>query len=500
MQEQLRKLKEILADISNLSRSAAVLGWDQQTYMPPAAAESRGNQLALLGKLTQEMATSPELGKILDKLKEFLPNLDPDSDEARLISVSSKDYDKSTRVPVDFVVEQAKVTSLAQQAWIDSRQQSDFKIFLPHLEKVVELRRRYAGFFPEVEHPYDALLDDFEPGMKTSEVKRIFNNMRPKQVELIKLISNKPQVDNSFLFQAFDEKKQWDFGVDVITKFGYDWNRGRQDKAHHPFTTGFGLDDVRITTRVDPNFFNTMLFGTMHECGHALYNLGIGRNLDYTGLDGGASLAVHESQSRMWENLVGRSLPFWEFFYPRLQEIFPSQLGNISLDNFYKGINKVQPSYIRVEADEATYNLHIMLRLELEIEMIEGVVAIKDLPDLWNTRMEDYLGVTPPNDAQGVLQDIHWSFGGLGYFSTYALGNLISVQLWEKINQDIPNLTDKIRQGEFSDLLTWLIKNIHQHGRKFEPQELVQKITGSTINSDPYLRYLDNKYKQIYNI
>ncbi|MFH2039314.1 MAG: carboxypeptidase M32, partial [Chloroflexota bacterium] len=258
--------------------------------------------------------------------------------------------------------------------------------------------------------------------------------------------------------------------------------------------------DVRITTRVDPNFFNTMLFGTMHECGHALYGLGIGRNLNCTGLDGGASLAVHESQSRMWENLVGRSLPFWEFFYPRLQEIFPSQLSNVSLDSFYKGINKVQPSYIRVEADEATYNLHIMLRLELEIAMIEGEVAIKDLPAIWNTRMEEYLGVTPPNDAQGVLQDIHWSFGGLGYFSTYALGNLISVQLWDKINRDLPNLTDQIRQGKFSELLDWLIKNIHQHGRKFEPQELVQKVTGSTINSGPYLKYLNNKYSQIYNI
>ncbi|MFH2040399.1 MAG: carboxypeptidase M32 [Chloroflexota bacterium] len=500
MQEQFNQLKDKLADISNLSRAMGLLGWDQQTYMPPAAAESRGNQLALLGKLAQEMSISPELGKLIDRLKEFLPDLDPDSDEACIISVSSKDYDKATRVPVEFVVEQAKVTALAQQAWVEARQQSDFSIFLPHLENVVELRKRYASFFPEVDHPYDALLDDFEPGMKTSEVKVIFNDMRPKQVELIKKISNQPQVDNSFLHQPFDEKKQWDFGTEVITKFGYDWNRGRQDKAHHPFTSGFSLDDVRITTRVDPNFFNTMLFGTMHECGHALYGLGIGRNLDYTGLDGGASLAVHESQSRMWENLVGRSLPFWEFFYPRLQEIFPSQFGNVSLDSFYKGINKVQPSYIRVEADEATYNLHIMLRLELEIAMIEGEVAIKDLPAIWKTRMEEYLGVTPPNDAQGVLQDIHWSFGGLGYFSTYALGNLISVQLWEKINQDLPDLTDQIRQGKFSELLDWLIKNIHQHGRKFEPQALVQKVTGSTINSDPYLKYLNKKYSQIYNI
>ena len=499
MQELLNKLKDKLADISNLSRTIAVLGWDQQTYMPPAAAEGRGNQMALIGKLTQEMSISPELGKLIDDLKKFIPNLDPNSDEYRLISISSKDFEKSTRVPVDFVVEQAKVTALAQQAWVNARQQSKFNVFLPHLEKIVELRKKYASFFPGVEHPYDALLDDFEPGMKTKDVKKIFNNMRPKQVELIRKIRNKPQVTDSFLHQEFDEKKQWDFGVEVISRFGYDWNRGRQDKAHHPFTTGFGLDDVRITTRVDPNFFNTMLFGTMHECGHALYNLGIGRNLDCTGLDGGASLAVHESQSRMWENLVGRSLPFWEYFYPRLQEIFPSQLGNVSLDSFYKGINKVQPSFIRVEADEATYNMHIMLRLELEIGMIEGSIKIEDLPEIWNSRMEEFLGVTPPNDAQGVLQDIHWSAGGLGYFSTYALGNIISVQLWEKINMDIPNLTEEIRKGEFKNLLAWLVKNIHQYGRKYEPQELVIRTTGSEINSDPYLNYLENKYGQIYN-
>jgi carboxypeptidase Taq len=499
MQEELKQLKDKIAEISNLSRAIALLGWDQQTYMPPAAAESRGNQLAILQQLAQERSISAELGKLIDKLIPSLSSLDPNSDDARFIAVSSKDFDKATRVPVDFVVVQAKVTALAQQAWVEARQKSDFSIFLPHLEKVVELRKRYTEFFPEADHPYDALLDDFEPGMKTSEVRAIFDELRPKQVELIKAISQKPQVDDSFLHQAYDENKQWAFGVEVITKFGYDWNRGRQDKAHHPFTTSFGLDDVRITTRVDPNFFNTMLFGTMHECGHALYGLGIGRNLDYTGLDSGASLAIHESQSRMWENQVGRSLPFWQFFYPRLQEIFPAQLGNVPLTAFYKGINKVKPSNIRVEADEATYNLHIMLRLELEIAMIEGKIAIKDLPDLWNSRMRDYLGVTPSNDAQGVLQDIHWSFGGLGYFSTYALGNLVSVQLWEKINQDIPDLPEQISQGKFSGLLAWLVGHVHQYGRKFEPQDLVQKITGSKINSVPYLRYLNNKYCDIYN-
>jgi carboxypeptidase Taq len=500
MEEKLAQLKTKLAEISDLGQTAALLGWDQQTYMPPGAAEARGNQQAILGRIIQEWSTAPELGKLLEELKPYAESLDPDSDDARLIKVSAKDYAKATCVPTEFVVEFAQVTALAQQAWIEARQKSDFSAFLPHLEKVVELRRKYATFFPGVDHPYDALLDDFEPGMKTEDVKAIFAALHPQQVELIKAIASKPQVDDSFLHQPFDEKKQWDFGVEVITKFGYDWDHGRQDKAHHPFTQGLGIHDVRITTRVDPNFFNSMIFGTMHECGHALYGLGTSPTLDRTGLEGGASLAVHESQSRMWENLVGRSLPFWQYFYPRLLEVFPSQLGNVPLEKFYQGINKVQPSLIRVEADEATYNLHIMLRLEIEIAVIEGKLAVKDLPEFWNSKIQEYLGVIPPNNAKGVLQDIHWSFGGFGYFSTYALGNIISAQLWEKINQDIPDLSDQIRTGKFETLLGWLRTKIHTHGRKFEPQELVQKVTGSKIDPAPYVRYLRQKYGNIYGL
>ena len=500
MKEKLAQLKTKLAEISDLGQAAALLGWDQQTYMPPAAAEARGNQQAALGRVIQEMSVAPELGKLLEDLKLYGESLDPDSDDARLIKVNARDYAKATCVPTEFVVEFAQVTALAQQGWIEARQKSDFSIFQPHLEKVVELRRRYATFFPDVEHPYDALLDDFEPGMKTEDVKAIFSTLRPQQVKLIKAIASKPQVDDSFLHQPFGEQAQWDFGVEVITKFGYDWTRGRQDKSTHPFTSGGSMHDVRITTRVDPNFLNPMLFGTMHECGHALYGQGPSLALDRTGLDGGASMAVHESQSRMWENLVGRSLPFWQYFYPRLQEIFPSQLATVSLDTFYKGINKVQPGLIRVEADEATYNLHIMLRLEIEIEVIEGKLAVKDLPEVWNARMQEYLGVTPSTNALGVLQDIHWSFGGFGYFSTYALGNLVSAQLWEKIKQDLPDLDEQIRTGKFESLLGWLRENIHVHGRKFEPQELVQKITGSKIDPAPYMRYLYKKYSEIYNL
>jgi carboxypeptidase Taq len=499
MKEKLLRLKEILAELSDLNGAAALLGWDQQTYMPPGAAEGRGNQLGTLGRIVHDKGTSPEVGKLLDELKKYAETINPDSDDARLIKVTAKDYDKAVRVSADHIVKFAEVTAVAQGAWVEARQKSDFSIFQPHLEKVMDLRREYVSFFPEVDHPYDAILDDFEPGMKTKDVKAIFDGLRPKQVELIKAISQNAQVEDGFLHQAFDEKKQWDFGVEVISKFGYDWTFGRQDKAAHPFTQGTSRTDVRITTRVDPNFLNSMLFGTMHECGHALYGLGSAAALDRTGLDAGASLGVHESQSRMWENLVGRSMPMWEFFYPRLQQVFP-QLSNVPLVKFYKGINKVQPSFIRVEADEATYNLHIMLRLEIEIALMEGKVDVKDLPSLWNSKMQEYLGVTPPNDAKGVLQDVHWSGGLVGYFSTYAIGNLISAQLWEKINQDIADLPDQIRTGKFEELLGWLRTNIHKHGRKFEPQELVQKVTGSKIDPAAYMRYLTKKYSEIYGL
>ncbi len=499
MEEKIKQLRESLAEIMDLTYVTALLAWDQQTYMPPGGAEARGNQMALLGRLVHERSTTPELGKLLEDLKPTAASLDPDSDDARLVKVSTRAYEKSVQVPTKHVVEFAQAITLGQQAWVEARSKSDFSIFLPHLEKIVALRQEYASFFPNFEHPYDALLDDYEPNMKTADVKTIFDGLRPKQVELIKAISGKPQVDDAFLHQPFDEKKQLDFGVEVITKFGYDWNCGRQDKAPHPFTTSFSTRDVRITTRVTPDFLNPMLFGTMHECGHALYGQGVAPELERTGLEGGASLAVHESQSRMWENLVGRSLPFWEHFYPRLKEVFP-QLAGVPLEKFYKGINKVQPSLIRVEADEATYNMHIMLRLEMEIAMLEGKVAVKDLPDLWNTKMKEYLGVTPPNDAKGILQDIHWSGGSIGYFSTYALGNLVSVQLWEKINQDLPDLMEQIREGKFEALLGWLREKVHRHGSKFEPQELVQKVTGSKIDPAPYVRYLTKKYGEIYQL
>lgn len=500
MEDKLKQLKSILAEATDLEYVAYLLEWDQQTYMPPAGAEERGQQIGTIKKLAHNRFASDELGKLLDELAPVAAQLPPDSDDARLIKVTRRKYEQKTKVPAEMVVELAELASVAYSAWQQARPENNFARFQPYLEKMVDYRRRFAELFAPYDHIYDPLLNQYEPGMKTADVQAIFNQLRPQQVALIQAISARPQVEASFLYQPFDGQKQWDFGVEVITKFGYPWQRGRQDKAPHPFTTEMGLNDVRITTRILPEYAGSALFSTMHECGHALYDLGVDPALRRTPLILLDSLVLHESQSRMWENLVGRSLPFWEHFYPRMQEYFPSQLGSVDLRSFYKGINQVKPSLIRVEADEATYNLHIMLRLEIEIALIEGSIQVKDLPEAWNSRMQDYLGLTPPNDRDGVLQDVHWSDGYIGYFSTYALGNLVSVQLWERINADIPDLPDQIRRGEFSALLGWLVDKIHRHGTKFESQELIERVTGSKIDPAPYMRYLTTKYSDIYGL
>ena len=497
---KLKELTAILNEVVDLTYASALLGWDQQTYMPPGGAGNRGYQLATLAKLGHIKFTDPEVGQMLEDLQPWAAELDPDSDDARLVKVTKRQYEKRAKVPSEFMAEFTKTTSDAHLVWQQARQEDDFGKFLPNLEKIIELRREYADFFAPYDHVYDPLLDDYEPGLKTAEVQSIFSALRPQQVELIKAIAESPQVDDSFLHQSYDELKQEEFGMEVITKYGYDWNRGRQDRAAHPFTTSFGLGDVRITTRFYPDYLGSALFSTLHEAGHAIYEQGIALHLDRTPLVGGTSLGIHESQSRMYENILGRSYDFWTHFYPRLQELFPAQLNGVNLDTFYKGINKVEPSLIRVEADEATYNLHIMLRLELEIALMEGSLEVKDLPEAWNSRMVEYLGSTPPNDADGVLQDVHWSSGYIGYFSTYALGNLISAQLWETVNEDIPGLTDQIRRGKFDALTGWMGEKIHRHGSKFEPQELVERVTGSKIDPAPYMRYLTAKYTEVYGL
>jgi carboxypeptidase Taq len=498
MQEKLKELKELQATITDLNSAGAVLNWDRETYMPVGGAEARGNSLATIGRLVHEMGTDKKVGKLLDELESWAKEQDPDSDDARLIKVTRRAYDKAVKVPGEMVVEQAQMSNAANMAWREAREKSDYAIFEPHMEKIIDFNQRYADLFKPYDHPYDVLLDDYEPNMKTEDVKKIFADIRPKQVEIIEKITAQKQVDDGVLHKFYPEADQLEMGKEVTSAIGYDFNRGRQDKVHHPFMTNLGYGDQRITYRVDENFLNPYIFAIMHEAGHAMYEQGIPKSLARSALYGGTSLAIHESQSRLWENLVGRSLPFWEWYYPKFQKRFPEQTKGVSLEDFYKAINKVEPSYIRVEADEATYNLHIMLRLEIEIELLEGKISAKDLPEVWNSRFESYLGIKPKNDADGCLQDVHWSFGLFGYFSTYALGNLVSLQLWEKILVDIPSLEDQLRKGEFGELLKWLNEKVHASGSKFEPQELVERTTGSKINGEPYIKYLNEKYSKIY--
>lgn len=499
-EKKLNQLKELIYEINDIKMAAAVLSWDQETYMPKGGIQDRAEQLSTLNKISHEKFTSPEVGDLIKELKSEIKSLDAESNDVRLIRVLNRTYNKAVKVPASLVAETSKACSIGQQTWAEARSKSDFNLFKPCLERIVELKKEYAKIFSPYASVYDPLLDDFEPGLKTADVKNIFNELRPQQVKLIQQINEKKEIDNAFLFREYDIEKQLTLGKDAITKFGYDWNRGRQDKSAHPFSINFGIGDVRITTRLDKNYLPMALFGSIHEAGHAMYEQGIPQELRRTPLGHGASLAIHESQSRLWENIIGRSKAFWTYFYPELQKTFPKNLSDISLNNFYKGINKVKPSLIRVEADEATYNLHVMLRLEIEIGLMEDTINVADLPSVWNLKMKEYLGIVPEDDATGVLQDIHWAMGAIGYFSTYALGNLVSAQIWQKINQDIPDISAKIEKGEVSALLGWLKKNIYAHGAKFEPQELVQKVTGSKINPAPYIQYLTEKYGEIYSL
>jgi len=501
MGEKLEELKQIVGVVVDLEAAAELLGWDQQTNMPPGGAQARAMQLATLSRMAHERLVSDEVRAALEAAESEVEGLDDDSDDVRLVRKVRRDFDKATKVPADWVGEFSRVTALAHEAWEKARADADFSRFQPHLEKIVGLRRDYVEFFAPYDHVYDPLLDDFEPGMKTAEVKAVFSELRAEQVPLIQdIVERGKPVDDSVVHQHFDEQKQWNFGIEVAKAIGYDFDRGRQDKSVHPFTTGFSTGDVRITTRFDTEFLNTGLFGTMHESGHAMYEQGVNPEYERTPLGRGASLAVHESQSRMWENLVGRGRPFWIHSYPRLKEVFAEQLGDVDLDAFYRAINKVAPSFIRVEADEATYNLHIMVRFELEMAMMEGGLSVADLPEAWNEKFEDFLGLVPPDDAKGVLQDIHWSGGTIGYFPTYALGNLVACQLWERIEEDIPDLRASIEHGQFDVLLGWLRENVHKHGAKYEPLELLTKVTGSGLTAEPYLRYLRAKFQEIYEL
>ena len=501
MNEKLNELKKLLGVVSDLRNAEAVLSWDQQTYMPPKGAGARAMQMATLGRLAHEHFISDEVGKLIEQAADETAALAYDSDDASLVRVTRRDYDKARRVPAAFVEELTRTASIGLEAWTKARKESNFKIFQSHLEKIVELEIQLANYLGYTERIYDALLDEYEPGMKTREVEQIFAPLKTDLAALAHAIAQKKDAVNAAcLRRDYDEQAQWNFGIQVIGQIGFDFQSGRQDKSAHPFTTGFGVGDTRITTRVDKNFIPSMLFGTIHETGHALYDMGYNPAYDRSPLAGGASLGVHESQSRLWENLVGRSRGFWKYWFPRLREVFPAPLADQDLESFYRAINQVAPSFIRVEADEVTYSLHIMLRLEMENMLIERKIKVVDVPDVWNAKMKDYLGITPPNDARGCLHDIHGSYGSIGYFATYSLGSMFAVQLYEKALQDIPAIPAQIEQGQYAELLGWLRKNVHIHGRKFTLDELAQKVTGESLQSKSYVAYLKKKFGEIYGV
>jgi len=495
------ELKARLLEVNDLGSAAALLRWDQATYMPPGGAEARGRQTATLGRLAHEKFTDAALGRLLDELERETRDLPYDSDEASLVRVTRREYDRAVKVPAAFVSQMSEHDALSYQAWTEARPANDFARMRPLLEQTLDHSRRLAGFFPGYESIADPLIDYSDYGMKAASVRVLFTELRARLVPLVRAITAQPPADGSCLRQHAPAADQLAFGVSVIRRYGYDFDRGRQDKTHHPFMTKFSLGDVRITTRVREDDLTDALFSTMHECGHALYEQGIRREYEGLPLAEGVSAGVHESQSRLWENLVGRSRGFWEHFYPRLQAAFPAQLGAVPLDTFYRAINKVARSLIRTDADEVTYNLHVMLRFDLELDLLEGRLAVKDLPDAWRARVKADLGLEPADDRDGALQDVHWYAGLIGgQFQGYTIGNILSAQFFAAATRAHAAIPGEIARGEFGTLHAWLRENVYQHGAKFTAAELVQRATGSGMSIEPYLEYLWRKYQPLYGL
>ena len=499
MTDKLLRLKETLGEVADLSRAGAVLAWDQETFMPPGGVEHRADQLTTLERLGHIRFTSDDVGALLDEAEGEVSRLPFDSDDASLVRVTRRDYEQARKLPLELVGEIARAGATARPVWQKAREEADFSLFAPYLEKNVDLNRRVADALGYRKRPYDALLDRTEPGLTTDQLEEIFAELKQAIVPLVADVArNADAVDDTVLHRDFDPDVQVRYALDLVTKLGYDIERGRQDLSAHPFTIPFGPGDVRITTRVSRNFFNECLFGSIHEAGHAMYYQGVGKNLDRTPLWDGASPGVHESQSRLWENMVGRSAAFWHHFYPSLRSAFPEALKGVDEEAFLRAVNKSYPSLIRVEADEVTYNLHILLRFELENEMLEGSLKVKDLPEAWNARVKEYLGIDVPDDGVGVLQDIHWSWVDFAVFPGYTLGNLMGAQLMERIRLDLPGLDGQIEKGDFGQLLKWLQVNVYQHGRKFTPNELMERATGKPVSAEPWIAYVRQKFGALY--
>ncbi|HZO50503.1 MAG TPA: carboxypeptidase M32 [Gaiellaceae bacterium] len=491
MDTVLAELRRRLAEVHDLRQVTLALEWDQLVMMPRGGAAARAEQLATLQGLAHERFTDPEVGRLLERLRPLEESLDYDSDDASLIRVARRDYEKARRVPTELSAEITRVASAAQEVWAEARARNDFASFRPWLDRNLELKRRYLECFEPADEEYDLLLDDYEPDMKTAEVRAVFDRIRPELTELAAEAGATEQP--AFMRGPFPEAEQERLSRLVVERFGGTWDDFRLDRTVHPFCSSLATRDIRLTTRYCETDLHS-LFSTMHECGHGLYEHGISPALERTPLCSGVSSALHESQSRLWENVVGRSLPFWRGFFPELEAAFPDVLGDVGVEDFYRAVNRVEPSLIRVDADEVTYGLHVIVRFELEQELIAGRLSTAELPEAWNARYAEYIGVDVPEDRLGVLQDIHWAFNGFGYFPTYQLGNVISLQIWEKANEAMPDLDAQIEAGELRPLGTWLREQLYALGRKFTPAETLERVVGGPIDPEPYLRYLRAKY------
>ena len=490
-----------LREINDISSAVALLQWDQTTYMPPGGTPARGRQIATLQRIAHEKFADKAIGELLDALEPALENRPSDDDDAALLRIVRREFERAIKIPARFMAEVSSHFAVSYDRWTIARPANDFDVVRPMLEKTLDFSREYAELFPGRAHIADPLIERTDFGMTVASLRPLFNELRPALAEMVKVLMAQPPVDGSFLHRTYPKTQQWKFGIDVIRAFGYDFTRGRQDRTHHPFMTKFSLGDVRITTRVYEKDLSSALFSTMHEAGHALYEQGIDRRYEATPLASGTSSGVHESQSRLWENLVGRSRHFWRRYYPQLHATFPDQLAGIEEDDFYRAINRVRPSLIRVEADEVTYNLHVLIRFELELALLEGKVRVADLPQAWAEHYESLLGLQPPTDADGVLQDVHWfaDFIG-GAFQGYTLGNILAAQYYAKALENRPSIPAEIQEGDFTGLHAWLQENIYRHGSKFTTDELTKRITGGPVHLKPYLDYLRTKYAGIYRL
>jgi carboxypeptidase Taq len=501
---RLDKLRALLGEISDLGRARALLAWDERTQMPPAGAGPRAEQLATLARIRHEHLTSEELGEVLEGAAAEVEGLPYDSTEASLVRVTRREWDKARRVPAELRAEMTRTASLSEHAWVEFKGRSDFDGFLPYLERNIDLRRRYADCFdgfPGFEHPYDPLLDDFEPGMTTAEVRSVLAELRDGIRPLVAEVSGQADaVDDSCLYGDFPIETQRELASEIVSTLPLDDRAWRLDPTVHPFATAISPADIRITTRFDPGYIGAALWAVIHEAGHGMYENGVAPDLWRSPLASPSSLGFHESQSRLWENWIGRGRPYLAHLHPRLRELFPRQFDSVDVNVLHRAANKIEPSLIRMEADQVTYNLHIALRFELELELFEGRLEPADLREAWNARTTDYLGTEVPDDARGVLQDVHWAAGSFGYFPTYSLGNVIAGQLWDRITSDLPDLDERLARGEFATLRDWLRTNLYRHGNKFMPRELIARATGGPIDVGPYLRQLRGLAAEIYGI